>query len=117
MLHGVIIRGTNPEHEFELPYPADIIDNIRVIYGQNGIPVLTKALKSTTEPCLLEPIGELNSRVIVRLTEKETYSISASRPLDIEIRVQFADGKIVRSEDLISLRVLDTMDNEVMTNV
>lgn len=117
MLQGIIIRGTNPEHEFELPYPADAIDNVRVIYGQNGIPVLTKALKSTTEPCSLESIDELNSKVIVRLTENETYSISASRPLDIEIRVQLTSGKIVRSEDLISLRVLDTMDNEVMTDV
>jgi hypothetical protein len=33
MLNGVIIRGTNPEHEFELPYSLELIKNIRVIYG------------------------------------------------------------------------------------
>jgi hypothetical protein len=117
MLHGVIIRGTNPEHEFALPCPAGIIDDVRVIYGQNSKSVLKKTLKLNPEECLLESIDELNSKVIVRLTENETYSISASRPLDIEIRVKLNDGKIVRSEELISLRVLDTMDNEVMTDV
>ena len=114
MLHGVIIRGTNPEHEFELPYPAGTIDDVRVIYGQNGKSVLKKTLKLNPEECLLTPIDELNSKVIVRLAENETYLISASRPLDIEIRVKLNNGKIVRSEDLISLRVIDTMDNEVM---
>jgi hypothetical protein len=33
MLQGSIIRGTTPLHSFELLYPIEIIDDIRVIYG------------------------------------------------------------------------------------
>ena len=33
MLDGTIIRGTTPEHEFELPYPIELVSDFRVVYG------------------------------------------------------------------------------------
>jgi hypothetical protein len=33
MIHGLVIRGTTPEHEFELPYPVEMVEDIRVVYG------------------------------------------------------------------------------------
>jgi hypothetical protein len=33
MLQGIIIRGTTPTHEFDLPYPETEIADLRVTYG------------------------------------------------------------------------------------
>jgi hypothetical protein len=33
MIQGYVIRGTTPTHEFEIPYPIDIVKNIRIIYA------------------------------------------------------------------------------------
>lgn len=111
MLNGVIIRGTNPEHEFELPYSSKLIKNIRVIYGQNGKSILKKIWNRDTNDntCQLQ-----EGKIIVPLSQEDTYLISPGTPLEIEIRVQLTDDKVVRSEDSIKLRVIDTMDNEVM---
>lgn len=105
MLQGIIIRGTTPEHEFELPYPLELISDVRIIYGQGSRSIFTK----TKEDCVLS-----EGKISVLLTEDETFSILPSKPLDIEIRIKLANGKIVRTEEPISLRVIDSMDNEVM---
>ena len=105
MLQGIIIRGTTPEHEFELPYPLGLISDIRVIYGQGGKPIFTK----TKEDCTLS-----EGKVSVLLMQEETFSVLPSKPLDIEIRIKLTNGKVVRTEEPISLRVIDSMDNEVM---
>jgi hypothetical protein len=49
MLQGIIIRGTTPEHEFDLPYPLELVSDVRVTYGQGGKPIFTK----TREDCTL----------------------------------------------------------------
>jgi hypothetical protein len=59
---------------------------------------------------------ELITKLEIQLSEKDTWDISPLYPLDIEIRLK-VDGKIVRSDELISLRVIDIMDDEVMSNV
>lgn len=105
MLQGIIIRGTTPEHEFELPYPLELIGDIRVIYGQGGRPTFTK----TKEDCVLS-----EGKISVLLTQEETLSVLPSKPLDIEIRIKLTNGKVVRTEEPISLRVIGSMDNEVM---
>jgi hypothetical protein len=33
MIQGYVIRGTTPTHEFEIPYPIDIVKNIRITYA------------------------------------------------------------------------------------
>ena len=111
MLSGVIIRGTNPEHEFELPYADELIDSVRVIYGQNNRQLFKKTWKvnESNNTC---QIGQ--GKIVVLLSQEETYLASPSRPLDIEIRIKLKNGKVVGSDEPISLRVIDTMDNEVM---
>jgi hypothetical protein len=52
--------------------------------------------------------------VYVLLSQEDTYLVSPSKTLDIEIRIKLTNGKIVRSDEMITLRVIDTMDNEVM---
>ena len=105
MLQGTIIRGTTPEHEFELPFSLDLIDDIRVVYGQNGRIAFIK----TKQDCLLS-----EGKFSVLLTQEETFSILPFKPLNIEIRIKLTNGKVVRTEDPIVLRVLDSIDSEVM---
>ena len=45
MLDGFVIRGTTPEHEFELPYSKEIISDIRITYGQGKKALFTKTLQ------------------------------------------------------------------------
>ena len=106
MLQGTIIRGTTPTHEFDLPYPVELVRNIRITYGQKNTPLFTK----TTSDCSIT-----EGKISVSLTEEETFSIVPGRELYIEIRIKLVDGKVVRSEEPIILRVVDTMDNEVMS--
>lgn len=112
MLDGIIVRGTNPEHEFELPYPFELIESICIIYGQGAKPILKKNWKKEegdSDTCRLK-----ENKVYVLLSQEDTYLVSPSKTLDIEIRIKLTNGKIIRSDEMITLRVIDTMDNEVM---
>lgn len=113
MLNGIIIRGTNPDHEFELPYQLELIDSVRVIYGQGNKSIFKKIWNKNNSDkentCRLT-----NGKIVVPLTQEETYLASPSKPLYIEIRIRLNNGKVVMSEEPIGLRVIDTMDNEVM---
>jgi hypothetical protein len=42
MIQGIIIRGTTPQHDFELPYTLDLIKDLRITYAQNGTAIFTK---------------------------------------------------------------------------
>jgi hypothetical protein len=46
MLDGFVIRGTTPTHDFDLPYAKELINDIRITYGQGGKPILTKTKSS-----------------------------------------------------------------------
>lgn len=105
MLQGVVIRGTTPEHKFEIPYDVSLVKNIRVTYGQNGTVHFTKTLSE----CKLE-----NGELSVQLTQEETFQFIASKKLNIEIRILLTNNKVVRTEDPIVLKVIDTIDTEVM---
>ena len=105
MIHGMVIRGTTPKHDFELPYAKEVIKDLRITYGQNQKALFTKRI----EEC---QFGE--NKVSVTLTQEETYLFNPNKKLYIEIRIQFLNDEIVRTENPIILRVLDTMDEEVM---
>lgn len=105
MLQGAIIRGTTPEHEFDLPYPVEMVQDIHVTYGQKGKPVFTKTIKDCT-------ITE--GKIAVSLTQEDTFLFIPNKNLCVEVRIKLSNGKVVRTEDPIVLRVIDTMDEEVM---
>lgn len=105
MYHGTVICGTTPEHEFELPYPADAINKIRIVYGQKNKPIFTK----TEKDCKF-----IDGKALVNLSQKETFMFSAGKPVCIEIRIKLVDGSVVRSEEPILLEVIDSMDKEVI---
>ena len=45
MIDGIVIRGTTPEHEIELPYPEETISDVRITYGQGRKALFTKTLR------------------------------------------------------------------------
>ena len=108
MLQGAIIRGTTPTHDFELPYVKELIKDVRVSYVQNNREIVTKKL----DECSL--VGNVLS---IDLTQEETFLFLPRWKVEIEIRIQMFDNKVVRSEDAIELRVIDTTNQEVFTDV
>lgn len=105
MLQGVIIRGTTPKHEFDLPYPLELVSDFEIAYGQKNKIVF----KKTKEECTVE-----DGVIAFSLTQEETFSLNPRQYLNIEIRIKLTDGMIVHNEDPIVLRVQDTMYEEVM---
>lgn len=104
MLQGSVIRGTTPLHSFELPYPIEIIDDIRVIYGQGKQLLFTK----TKSDCVIE-----NNEIQILLSQEETLMFTSFQNVFIEIKIKLKNGKVVRNEEPILLRVIDTIDVEV----
>lgn len=105
MIDGILIRGTTPTHEFEIPYPIEIIKNIRITYAQNRGVSFTK----TKPDCILT-----EGKAEVSLTQEETYSFEPNKPIMVELRIQLTNNKVLRSEEPIILRVVDSLDSEVM---
>lgn len=105
MIQGRVIRGTTPTHEFELPYTPDFIDDIRVTYGQNKKPVFTK----NKNQCILE-----DNKLTIELTQEDTFAFKPEKNVYVEIRIKLFNGEVVTTEEPIILRVVDTMDEEVM---
>lgn len=105
MLHGSVIRGTTPEHEFELPYPKEMVEDIRVVYGQGGKALFTKGLGE----CEIS-----DGKITVSLIQEETFLFVPNKHLNIEVRIKLTNGKVVRSEEPIILKVIDSMSDEVI---
>ena len=105
MLQGIVIRGTTPEHEFDLPYDKQLIQDVRVTYGQQGKEIFTKSLKDCS-------IGD--KKISVSLTQEETFLFKPGKHLYIEIRIKLTNEKVVRTEDPIVLRVINSMNEEVI---
>jgi hypothetical protein len=64
MIHGLVIRGTTPTHEFELPCSQALIEDVRVIYGQKGKALFTK----TKDDCTIE-----DNKISISLIQEETF--------------------------------------------
>lgn len=110
MLQGVIIRGTTPVHDFELPYPKELIKDLRITYGQNNRAVVTKSLKD----CVVSAIdNSINSKLSTQLTQEETLMFLPQKNVSIEMRVWMTDNNVIRNEEAIELRVVDTINEEV----
>lgn len=87
-----MIRGTTPTHNFYIPFSADEIKDIKIIYGQNDKPLFEK-LKAD---CLLS-----DNKVITSLTAEETYKFDCKRTGQAQIEVETLDGKITTSEIML----------------
>ena len=97
-----MIIGTTPLHTFTIPFDSGLIDKARVIYSQNGQPVLKR------DNCTLD--GNL---IKVKLTQEDTLSFTASYPVDIQVRVVLHDGEALVSS-INKVSVEKCLENEVL---
>lgn len=105
MLHGYVIRGTTPTHKFDLPYTPDLIEDLRVIYGQNKKSVFSKI----KEDCVIK-----EGKLIVDLLQEETLLFMPNKTVSIEIKIKLITGKVVRNKEPIILGVIDSVSDEVI---
>lgn len=97
-----MIRGTTPLHTFTIPFNTELIDKVRVIYSQDGSPVLRK------ENCTLE-----GNSIKVKLTQEDTLSLSSNCAVEIQVRVLMHNGEAFASVPK-KVAVERCLENEVL---
>ena len=105
MLQGTVIRGTTPTHELELPYPKEIVEDLRVVYGQGGKSLFVKGLNE----CEIS-----DGKIAVSLIQEETFLFVPRKHVHIEVRIKLTNGKVVMTEEPVVLKVIDSMSDEVI---
>ena len=100
---------------FDIYYAYVGINNIQTINknaGKNPVVVdreLIDFLLYCKELCTIT-----EGKIAVSLTQEDTFLFIPNKNLCVEVRIKLSNGKVVRTEDPIVLRVIDTMDEEVM---
>lgn len=84
-------RGTTPTHTFTLPFDAESVQAVQVIYRQNGVNVLIL----DKDDCTLS-----GNALSVRLTQEDTFAFDESANVEIQIRVLTADGEALASDPM-----------------
>lgn len=105
MVQGIVIRGTTSKHEFDLTQPEELIEDIRVIYGQKGKALFTK----TWPDCQIN-----NKKIVVSLLQEDTLLLNPNKLLYAEIILKLQDGQIVGSNSPYSFRVVGSMNEEII---
>ena len=95
-----MIQGTTPTHTFQVPIDTEIIESVRIVYGQNDAVVLTKEKVDCD-------FGD--NQISVKLTQEETFKFDENIPVDIQIRVLTNGGDALASrvERVPIITVLD----------
>lgn len=87
----MIYGGTTPTHTFTLPFDASLIEEVHIVYAQNGKSVLVKRRSDC----------ELNgNEIVVKLSQKDTLMLDNSTLVSIQIRVLTVDGEALASDKI-----------------
>ena len=97
-------QGTTPKHTFNLPFDLDLVEKIKVTYGQNNRVVLEKHIDTE---------GMLGMTVEYTLTQEDTFKFDSNSNVKIQMRVKMKDGRVI-STDLIHKPVEECLDSEVL---
>lgn len=99
-----MIPFTTPKHIFKLPYETSLIEEARIVYEQNGLIVLEKAL----EDCTAE-----GNVLTLKLSQEETGRFKDNMKAKVQIHVRMKDGEVwatpakrVNVEELLKREVL-----------
>ena len=96
-------RGTTPTHIFSLPFDADLCQEIRIIYAQDGT---IKLIKEKNDLKL-----EAN-QLKVKLTQEETFLFNERDMVELQIRVKTEDN--VFASDIFKVRAKRLLEDEVL---
>ena len=99
-----MIRGTTPTHTFTLPFGADVIKSVRIVYAQDGDVKITKTGDDVT--------GEENT-ITTRLTQEDTLALDCTKTVEIQVRILTLGGDAL-SSDIIRTNVNRCLENEVL---
>lgn len=83
-----MIRGTTPTHVFTLPFDTSEVKKVLVTYAQKQEVLFEK----TTEECMLS-----EDKVLVSLTQEETFRFDCTHSGQVQIRVLTEEGKVFAS--------------------
>ncbi len=95
--------GTTPTHTFEVPFPVDTIEDVRIVYAQAGEEVLAK------EKCDCEMEG---NQISVKLTQEDTFLFNPKLCAEAQIRVLTVSGEALAS-DIIRFEIRRVLGEEV----
>lgn len=99
-----MIRGSTPTHTFNIKLDTSRIKALKITYSQNDKVVLAKYKKDCT-------IAE--GKIILTLSQEDTFLFDADKYVFIRIRVLDIDGKCVPSKKMM-IAVEDCEDDEVL---
>lgn len=99
-----MMRGTTPTHIFTLPFEANLLSNIRIIYTQGDEQVFVKEVKD----CNID-----GNTVTVRLTQEETFLFDCKKYVEIQVRALTHGGDVLNS-NIMKESVERCLDNEVI---
>lgn len=84
-----MIRGTTPTLTFTVPFDANEIKKIRVIFSQNG----NKVLVFEGDRCVAD-----GRDIKIKMTQQETLVLKQNAPVEIQVRVLMKDDTAMASK-------------------
>ena len=100
----MIIPGTTPTHVFTVPFKADIIEKLEIVYAQSGKAVVTKNI----DACKIS-----GNEISVTLTQEDTLSFEDEENIAIRVRVLTNEGEALAS-NIIHTYCGIRLSNEVL---
>ena len=97
-------RGTTPTFTFTIPFNVSIISSFRLIFKQEKHNILVK----NNSECALS-----DNSISVTLSQKETLSFDAEKPVMAQLRVLTKSGEALSSQ-IVVVDIKDTLDEEVL---
>lgn len=97
-----MIRGTTPTHTFIVPFDVSTIDDIRIIYSQNG----KVRLKKTMKDCEMS-----GNKIEVVLSQEDTLKF-VHTTVSLQVRVM-RSGTVLASK-IVNVNCDRCLENEVM---
>ena len=102
-MSNAIRVGSTPINTFDIPYKAEQVKDIEIIYKQGG---KEKILKRKGEIEVLDYLAK------VELSQEDTFNLEDSVRVQIQLRVKDNQDKVIPS-DIIVVSVEDCLFDEV----
>lgn len=102
-MSNVIRVGSTPINTFDIPYKAEQVKDIEIIYKQGG---KEKILKCKSDIELTDYLAK------VELSQEDTFNLDDSTKVQIQLRVKDIRDKVIPS-DIIIVSVEECLFNEV----
>ena len=81
-------QGTTPPHTYVLPMSTDMLQEIEIVYVQEGRTVVRR---------LKQDMACEGNKVTLQLTQNDTFSFSAESNVEIQVRVKTNEGAVFGS--------------------